>query len=403
MGRIPDGCRSCEATNGLGRIAARFITWPRPAVSSCIPEHSHPYAESPSAVVIVKPPQRLNGSPARLAGIVLLAVGVLATPGPGPANGATSSLCGHSATGTPPAISHVLIVMMENDSYRQIVGSANAPYQTSLAAQCGSATAMFGLTHSSAANYLGVSAGEYPARSPSGCGTVNGCQDGSNNLYHQLDTAGLTWRAYEESMPDPCDHNTGGKYKIGHNPALFYTDLPAAECASDDLPVADLTVPTGVFWDALSSQTLPSLSWVTPNLNDDGEGPGGLASADRAADAWLQSFMDLMSGSASYQAGNTLVLIAYDEGNGQDYKIGEDCTAENLDLPVTDGISAHQDSCHLPLFVVDPYTPAGRHDATFFDLYSLTRTVEDIFGLPHLAHAADSQTASLIEHFGLDA
>jgi hypothetical protein len=50
--------------------------------------------------------------------------------------------------------------------------------------------------------------------------------------------------------------------------------------------------------------------------------------------------------------------------------------------------------------VVYPFAGAGA-DGTFFDHYSLTRTVQDLFALPHLAHAGDVQTASLIGHFGI--
>jgi hypothetical protein len=53
--------------------------------------------------------------------------------------------------------------------------------------------------------------------------------------------------------------------------------------------------------------------------------------------------------------------------------------------------------------VIYPYTPAGDSDATFFDHYSITKTVEDLFGLPYLAHAGDAQTSSLLGHFGLTA
>ena len=105
--------------------------------------------------------------------------------------------------------------------------------------------------------------------------------------------------------------------------------------------------------------------------------------------------------SNSHQAGNTLLLITYDEGTGSDSKVGEDCTNQSLDMPVTSGTSAHQDSCHVPFFVVYPYTTTGASVGTFFDHYSVTKTVEDLFGLPYLAHSGDPQTNSLIGHFGI--
>ena len=316
---------------------------------------------------------------------------------PAPAAPAPLSLCGNAAPATPTAIQHVIVVMLENKSYKQVVGNSSAPYQTSLTTSCGVGTAMFGATHSSAANYLAISAGEFPSASPPGCGSVTACRDTSDNLYHQLDTAGLSWKSYQESMPAACTTSSSGAYKIGHNPAIFYSNIPTAECQAKDLPVADLTAQSGVFWDDLQNQTLPNFSWVTPNLNNDGEGTGGLA----AADTWLQHFMANVQQSNSYQAGNTLVLVTYDEGTGSDSTVGEDCTNQALDMPIANNTSAHQDSCHVPFFVAYPYTTAGTADGTFFDHYSVTKTVEDLFGMPYLAHAGDAQTNSLVGHFGI--
>jgi hypothetical protein len=346
---------------------------------------------------------RLRGQATALGGLLLALAGLAVTAGsaPAPALAAAAGLatCGNPGL-APGPVQHVILVMFENNSYSGVIGSSSAPYQTSLAAQCGSATAMFGATHASAANYLAVSAGEYPPSSPAGCGSVAACADASDNLYHQLSAAGQSWRGYVESMPSPCAATSGGSYKIGHNPILFYTDLTSAQCQAGDLPADSLTAASGVFWDDLQNQALPAFSWVTPNLDNDGDGPAGQAGL-QAADTWLQNFLGLVTQSPSYQAGNTLVLVTYDEGTGPDYATGEDCTTMSLDLPVTSGVSAHQDSCHTPLLVVYPYTPAGASDGTFFDLYSITRTVEDLFGLPYLGHAGDAQTASLAGHFGI--
>lgn len=319
-------------------------------------------------------------------------------------------LCGTTATsGAPPAIKHVVVVMLENLSYHQVIGSPNAPYQNQLASQCGSATSYFGATHSSAANYLAVSGGQYPPSSPPGCGSASACATAQDNLYHQLGSSGMTWGGFIESMPAPCYPKSSGQnttrhalYGPGHNPPIFYTNISSAECKANDVGVPDLTAQSGPFWDALQNG-LPSFSWVTPNTANDNEGPGTAAQNEQVADTWLQRFIGTVQQSNSYQAGNTLLLVTYDEGSGSDKATGEDCTNKNLDLPVTNGISAHQDSCHVPLFVVDPYTQAGASDNTFFDHYSITKTVEDIFGLPYLPHAADAQTTSFVGHFGIPA
>jgi phospholipase C len=309
------------------------------------------------------------------------------------------SMCGNS--GTAPLVKHVILVMMENASYNQIVGSANAPYQTSLTKSCGVALDYFGATHTSAANYLAVSAGEYPAASPPGCGSVKACTDNSPNLYNQLSTAGDTWAGFMEAMPSSCDpKSVTGSYKIGHNPILFYPD-DASRCPADDIAIPSLTATSGPFYTDLQNQTLPSFSWVTPGEANDGEGSGTKAQEIQAADTFLSKFVPLVTSSPSYQAGTTLLLITYDEGSGSDSTVGEDCTNKSLDLPVTSGVSAHQDSCHVPLFVVYPYTRAGATNSNFFDHYSITRTVEKMFGLTFLAHAGDAQTLALVNEFGI--
>jgi PKD repeat protein len=301
--------------------------------------------------------------------------------------------------------------MMENESYNHVVGSPNAPFETSLAGQCGVAASNFAATHTSAANYLAASAGAYPPSSPPGCGSVRACLDPSDNLYSQLTRPGLTWGAFEEGMPTPCAPSSSGTntsahdlYSNGHNPPIFFSAISAADCRAHDLGVPDLTAQSGAFWDDLQNQTLPSFSFITPSAADDSEGPGTPAHAQQVADTWLQHFVAAVSQSASYQAGNTLVLIDYDEGtNGPDSTVNEDCTDPTLDLPIVNGVSAAHESCHVPLFVVYPYTTTGDHESTFFDTYSITRTVEQLFGLPYLAHAGDARTTSLVGSFGIPA
>jgi phospholipase C len=296
------------------------------------------------------------------------------------------SVCGQTPA-VRPAIRHVIIVMLENRSYDQVIGSPAAPYETGLARQCGSATEAFGATHGSAANYLAVSAGQYPSSSIRGC-NYYACASNEDNIYEQLDDAGMTWKAYEESMPSACGKSIAWPYKIGHNPAIFYTGIGAAECQDRVLPVADLTARAGPFYDDLKDAALPSVAWVTPSRINDGEKPCVPSCALRSADKWLRDFLALVAVAPGYRDGSILVLVTYDEGRGPDNAIGEDCASKAADL------AGLQPSCHIPLFVVWQYVRRGGN-STFFTLYSVTRTVEDIFGLPCLAHACDAATASL--------
>ena len=51
---------------------------------------------------------------------------------------------------------HVVIVLEENKPYNQIIGSPNAPYINSLAAQGTLLTNSYGITHPSQPNYLAL-------------------------------------------------------------------------------------------------------------------------------------------------------------------------------------------------------------------------------------------------------
>lgn len=304
-----------------------------------------------------------------------------------PSAAGTMSPCAEPAS-VRPTIQHVVIVMLENHSYQQVVGNAAAPYQTRLATACGNATQAFGATHTSAANYLATSAGQYPSTSARGC-NYSACTSSADNVYQQLDAAGRSWKSYQESMPVPCDKSSAAPYKIGHNPPIFYTGITSAECQTRDIPVPSLTAASGAFYNDLHNGTLPTLAWVTPNTNNDGENPCGGGCALTAADTWLQNFTALLTASTTYKNGSTLVLVTYDEGTGADRSVGENCADKTRDL------AGQQPSCHVPLFVLWPYAKPG-NNATFFTHYSLTRTVEDLFALPHLAHAADTTTMSLV-------
>jgi phospholipase C len=283
--------------------------------------------------------------------------------------------------------------MLENRSYGQVIGNAAAPYESTLARECGNAAEAFGTTHTSASNYLGASAGQYPASSVRGC-DYSACTNADESVYQQLDAGGLSWKAYEEAMPSACDKSSALPYKIGHNPPIFYTGISAAECAARDVGVASLTSTSGAFWNDLQAGTLPSLSWVTPSTAHDGQNSCGGNCALSIADTWLKGFLAIVQASSEYQSGTTLVLISYDEGTGPDYAVGEDCANQTADM------AGAQPSCHVPLLVVYPHTqPTSR--ATFFDGYSLTKTIEDIFRLPYLAHAGSPGTASLAGQFGI--
>ena len=68
--------------------------------------------------------------------------------------GACGSLAPSFNPSSPPAYTHVVVIMDENLSYNGWFGSSAAPYSNGLAAQCALATNAVGATHPSQPNYV---------------------------------------------------------------------------------------------------------------------------------------------------------------------------------------------------------------------------------------------------------
>jgi len=250
---------------------------------------------------------------------------------------------------------------MENHSYSQIIGSSAAPYINSLASGCGLATNYTAVTHPSLPNYIAATSG----------GTQGITDDNPpsshplavNSIFQQAGSAG----SYEESMPSNCDLTSSGTYAVKHNPEAYYTGIRTA-CAADNVPMG--TTSSGAFASALSSGTLPKFSFVTPNLCDDMHD-----CSVQTGDAWLQSWVPKITASASYQAGNTVIFITWDE---------DDSSSGN----------------HVATLVISPYTTPGTQSSTAFTHYSLLRTTEQLLGITtFLGNAASA--ASMRTAFGL--
>ncbi len=142
------------------------------------------------------------------------------TPAGGGAGGGGSDPCGSVAESTAP-YSHIVVIMDENLTVPDWKAATNAPYTHMLAADCRLEANAAGETHPSFPNYLAVSSGTF--------NTCLACTSSADNIFHQLDAAGMTWKDYNQSMPHNCAPNTGSVpyYRDGHNPAYWFTDLGA--------------------------------------------------------------------------------------------------------------------------------------------------------------------------------
>lgn len=265
--------------------------------------------------------------------------------------------CGVVTTGGK--IAHVIWIWMENKPLGSVIGSPNAPYENALAQQCGQATNYQGVAHPSLPNYLAATGGSTfgvtDDRNPS-VHRVTGA-----SIFGQLDSAGKSWRAYMESMPGNCAKSASGPYAVKHNPPAYYMALRAS-CARRDVPLQ------GNLQRDITSGALPSFAFITPNLCDDTHN-----CSVNTGDSWLAGWIPKILDGANYRAGNTVIVLTWDEGTGA--------------------------SNQVPTIVIAPSVHPGARVATRLDHYGLLRGTEELLGLPPLGKAASAP--SFATAFGL--
>lgn len=272
-------------------------------------------------------------------------------------SGSGNSLCGFKS-GTP-TLSKLMIIWEENESDSSILGNSSLPYMNSLVSLCGFASNYWSYTHPSLPNYMamtsGVSYASVPWQSdPGDCDPVDpGCTTSNSSVFQQLGSG--NWKSYVESMSRNCQQVSSSPYAAKHNPAAYYTNI-SGECSNQDVPlgtVSNNVLVSGNLYNDIKSGTLPKLSTITPNLENDWH--DGTASQ---ADNWLRGVMSAITAGPDYQSGKLAVLVIFDEGNGSGNVASNTYAAW-----------------------VSPFITPGTKSTTCFDDNSVTQTIEKLFNL----------------------
>jgi hypothetical protein len=238
-----------------------------------------------------------------LAGAIFAVLPILSDE---PTPAATSPCIGAS----PGVIRHVVWIFMENHDYAQIAG--HSPYLNTLGGQCAVGT-QANLTHPSLPNYMAATGGATIFTND--CTT---CTTGGPSIFGQVGAAG--WKAYEESMPSAGYLGaTSGRYAKKHNPASYYTAIRSAY-ATRGVPMGSYTA--GALHSDVVNGRLPRFSFVTPNLCSDEHD-----CAVSTGDAWLSKVVPMILAGPNYQAGDTLLVIPYDESAHRLYDVHRLCCA----------------------------------------------------------------------------
>jgi len=270
--------------------------------------------------------------------------------------------CGGSRPGDPlalpaslpkPRTSHVVVIVMENKEYGDVIGNRDAPYINRLAHRYGLATASYGIRHPSLPDYLALTSG-------STHGIDSDCTDchvSGPSIVDQLAHARLTWHAYMEDLPRPCFGGAAaGGYAKKHDPFMYY-DAVAGN------PSRCRVVPLDRLSGDLRRGRLPTYSFIAPNLCDDTH-DCSVGTGDRFLAQLVPTLLRAV-GPQGY------VVLTWDEG-----------TSDR-------GCCGGSRGGRIPTIVAGRLVRRGGRVHRAVDDYGVLRTIEDTLGLRHLAGAGE--------------
>ena len=340
-----------------------------------------------------------------------------------------------------PAIKHVWVIELENEGLSQSFGDRAAdPYLAVVLRRQGAFLKnYYAVGHNSLDNYVAQISGQAPDHATQNdCGVWtrfrpanvvekpfdqlvgNGCVYPASipTLGNQLSAAHWTWKAYLQDMGNQpardhttmtkqgpaCGHPTVGKpddtegasaadqYATRHEGFMYFQSVTGNQAYCDAHILSSRPLPG----DLTRASTTPAFSWISPNLCDDGHdapcvtgAPGGLVQADAFLSQWVPKIM----AAPAYRDGG-LIVVTFDEGSDSAACCGEASGFSpdhpNVPLPGKNGPGGGR----IGAVLLSPLIRPGTVSTVDYNHYSLLRTVEDIFGLPHLGDAAMPQVRS---------
>jgi phosphatidylinositol-3-phosphatase len=304
--------------------------------------------------------------------------------------------------GALPTPDHVVVVILENHSYSQIVGSADAPFINQLAVSGANFTndplldplatrsGSHATDHPSQPNYLQLYSGS----------NQNVVQDGypgsldepfstsppftTPNLGAALFSAGYTFATYSESLPAVgSDAETSpDNYARKHNPAVNWQNDVAPTI--NQLP-STANQPFTTFSSIAAGpggfDALPTVSFVVPNQDNDMH-DGSIAQGD----AWVFANLAAYFAYASDPANNSLLILTFDED-------GDNTASNQITTIFAGALVVSGDYYETDINLANPdvlRTEPGLPTltGTAMNHWNVLATLEDMYGLERIGSSA---------------
>ncbi len=344
-----------------------------------------------------------------------------------------------------PAIKHVWVIELENEGLSQSFGDrAAGPYLAVVLRRMGAFVKnYYAVGHNSLDNYVAQISGQAPdhatqedcgvwtrfrptnvVEKPFGQLVGNGCVYPASipTVGNQLSAAHWTWKAYLQDMGNQpardrttmtsqgpaCGHPMVGKpddtegataadqFADRHEGFMYFESVIGNQAYCD----AHIVSYQPLLKDLSKASTTPNFSWLSPNLCMDGHDapcadgdPGGLTEVNGFLHIWVPEIMN----SPAYKDGG-LIMITFDEGSTSQACCGEtpgtSPSHPNAPEPGMSGPGGGK----VGALLLSPFIKPGTVSTVDYNHYSMLRTIEDIFGVPHLGDAAMPQ----VKPFGAD-
>jgi phosphatidylinositol-3-phosphatase len=251
------------------------------------------------------------------------------------------------------------------------------------------------------------------------------------SIADQLTQVGLSWRAYEESLPLGGAYgvnNSNGTvsnlsdftnlpapltsytalYAVKHDPFAYFLNIEEGHQWNNSIKnVVPFDGPGGLYGD-LATGNLPSFSYIVPNQCNDQHGKGGesaYCAGDpgsnglpaglnpgliQQGDVTIERLVEAIHASPVWSQGKSAIVIVWDEN---DYSGINTAVPPNTLFPP-------QNQNRVVLTVETNYSKPGVQSQNYYTSFSLLKSMEAAFDLPCLNHACDPKVSVMSDLFG---
>ncbi len=342
-----------------------------------------------------------------------------------------------AASAATPTINHLFVIVLENEDYSSTFGSSpgSAYLAKALPADGALLRSYYGTGHESLDNYITMISGQPPnvqtqadcqgysdfppgpltSVGSDGIVTGQGCVYPAQvqTVVRQLDSDGLTWKAYAQDMansvasgqPASCRHpklnsqdgtqtaKPNDQYAARHVPFVyFHSIIDTPSCAADVIDLNQLPA------DLKAAHQTPNYAFITPDLCADGHDvtcPDGAPGGYPGIDKFLREWVPRITSSPAYED-RGMLLVIFDEAANDASSCCNEPAGPNTPNP--GGPTPASGGGRVGAVALSPCIAPGTVSTHPYNHYSFLRWTEDNFGLSHLGYAAQAG----LQPFGAD-